>query len=222
MSGRKPELWNADSSDITVVSNFTQRDGRTEIPLRLNAAESIFVVFGAKIASTASAHAIPTEYAVQTTLNGPWTVNFEGQGAPKEITFPTLTDWSTHPDAAIRGYSGTARYASRFTLGQVTKNQRTVLSLGEVAVIATVFINGKEAGIAWTTPWEINISDFVKAGENTLEIRVANQWHNRLVTDAALPPDQRYTHSSEAYKAPGKDPFRKSGLLGPVHIKQSK
>jgi hypothetical protein len=40
-----------------------------------------------------------------------------------------------------------------------------------------------------------HISGFVKAGENTLQIRVANSWHNRLATHAALPPNQRQSFS---------------------------
>ena len=154
-------------------------------------------------------------------LNGPWTVRFDGQGAPKEAVFESLTDWSKHPDAAIRSYSGTAIYETNFTLGGPSKNQHTFLALGEASVIATVMVNGKEAGTVWTTPWEIDISEFVKPGENALQIRVTNSWHNRLVADAALPPDQRQSFSSQPYRPSSKETYQKSGLIGPVRIHRS-
>ncbi len=224
VSGRKPELWNADSGAISDAMAFVQRDGRTLIPLRLAAAESIYVIFGAAIDSdavgTASTNAM--DYEVAATLDGPWTVDFEGEGAPEETAFPALVDWSKHRVDAIRNFSGTGVYTSNFTLGQPTKNQRTVLSLGEVKDIATVVINGQDAGSAWTTPWELDISKFVKPGNNTLQIRVTNQWHNRLLADAGLPKERRLTHVSEAYGPAKKGNALPGGLLGPVLIKQSK
>ena len=223
VAGHKPELWNADTGTIAAAVAFTQRDGRTQVPLHLDASESIFVVCGSPIRPDAAGTATSNtpEYAETGTLNGPWTVRFDGQGAPKETVFESLTDWSNHPDAAIRHYAGTGIYETNFTLANPAKNQRTVLALGEAAVIATVAVNGKEAGTVWTTPWEIDISAFVKAGENTLQIRVANQWHNRLVADAALPPEHRQSFSSQPYRPATKESHQKGGLLGPVRIKQS-
>jgi hypothetical protein len=222
VTGRKPELWNADTATIAEAVAFTQRDGRTQVPLRLDASESIFLVCGAPISPEAAGTAISNSQDFETvaTLDGPWTVRFDGQGAPEETVFESLTDWSGHPDAAIRSYAGTGIYETNFTLGEPSKNQRTVLALGEAAVIATVGVNGKEAGIVWTTPWEIDISSLVKAGGNTLQIRVANSWHNRLVADAALSPDQRQSFSSQPYRPLTKEPHQKGGLLGPVRIKK--
>ena len=50
-----------------------------------------------------------------------------------------------------------------------------------------------------------------------LEIRVANLWPNRMIGDASLPQNERFTWSS--YEPFTKDsPLPKSGLLGPVVI----
>jgi hypothetical protein len=145
-------------------------------------------------------------------------VRFDGQGAPKEAVFETLIDWVKHPDDSIKHYSGTAVYQTSFTLKPPAKNPRTVLALGKVAVMASVVVNGREAGTLWTTPWEIDISDFITTGKNLVEIRVANTWNNRLVADAPKPQNDRLSHVSQPYDTTGKKPLLASGLIGPVRV----
>jgi hypothetical protein len=222
VAGRRPTLWNAVTGGISDAAAFTQQDGRTLIPLHLEASESVFVVFRESIESNAKGEADSNRpnYAIVATLDGPWAVRFNGQGVAKELVFDTLTDWAMHPSDAIKHYAGTAEYGIRFTLPKPAEDKRTVLELGEVAVIATVVVNGKEAGTIWTTPWEIDITPFVKPGQNDLSVRVANTWNNRLVADAARPPDQRQSYVSQPYRFKPDDPLHKGGLLGPVILKQ--
>jgi hypothetical protein len=69
----------------------------------------------------------------------------------------------------------------------------------------------------WKSPFRVNITDALKSGHNTLEIRVADLWPNRMIGDAALPVAERFTWSS--YEPFTKDsPLPKSGLIGPVTI----
>ncbi|MCU0779366.1 MAG: hypothetical protein MUF86_17095, partial [Akkermansiaceae bacterium] len=206
-AGCQPELWNADTATTAKAAAFTQRDGRTLVPLRLAPSESIFLVFGDPVSPDAAgtATANTPEFETIATLNGPWTVRFAGPGAPAETVFETLTDWAKHPDDAIRHHSGTAVYETSVTLAEPAKGRRTVLELGEVGVIATVVVNGREAGTAWTTPWQMDISDFVAAGKNSVQIRVANTWNNRLVGDAARPVEQRLSYASQPYRFPAKN-----------------
>ncbi|MBQ2630359.1 MAG: hypothetical protein IJG13_11840, partial [Kiritimatiellae bacterium] len=111
----------------------------------------------------------------------------------------------------------------------------TILSLGELpSGLARVFVNGKDCGVVWCAPWEADISSAVREGENELEIRYTNNWHNRLVGDCALKPEERVTRTtvrlttekrdefgdklpySRAVSA--HDPLIPSGLLGPVKV----
>jgi hypothetical protein len=55
--------------------------------------------------------------------------------------------------------------------------------------MATVEINGKEIGVLWFPPFKVDITDFVKAGSNTLKISVTNTWANRLTGDEQYPAD---------------------------------
>jgi hypothetical protein len=220
--GLKPSLWDAVTGKTFEAAAFTQKDGRTLIPLHLEASESVFVVFDGKISDEAkgAANSNEAQYSTLAMLDGEWTVRFEGQGAPEKIMFDTLSDWSTHTNPAIKYYAGTAVYEKTFTLAKPAAGKPVILELGEVGVIATVFVNGKEAGIVWTTPWEIDITDMAVSGENNLQIRVANTWNNRLVADSKLPKEQRQTYVSQPYRFKENAPLHKSGLFGPAKIKQ--
>jgi hypothetical protein len=95
--------------------------------------------------------------------------------------------------------------------------------------IAHVYLNGHDLGTVWTSPWEVDITNFLKSGENALIIEVTNCWANRLIGDASLAPESRFSSSNvrlvskrgnyrefEAYAAD--DPLMPSGLIGPVKI----
>ena len=220
VSERQPELWNAVTGEIRPAAAFQQEGGRTLLPLSLAPAECVYVVFrqpiGPEVAGTAESNVIPTDLAAN--LAGPWTVRFDGFGAPEETTFESLIDWKDHDDDAIRHYSGTAVYKTQFELTTEQAGSYTVLSLGEVQIMGKVIVNGEEAGTAWTTPWEVNITDHVRPGANTLKIEVTNTWHNRLVADRNLPPEERQTWLSE-WGGVRSDRLLPAGLLGPVEVR---
>jgi hypothetical protein len=80
--------------------------------------------------------------------------------------------------------------------------------------VAEVTINGESAGIAWKAPYRVDITHFLKTGENKVEVRVANLWVNRIIGDQQ-PGATRYAYAySDPYKANA--PLLPSGLLGPV------
>ena len=84
-------------------------------------------------------------------------------------------------------------------------------------VLATVRVNGRNAGGVWAYPYRLDITDFVQDGENALEITVFNNWRNRLIADEALPEDQRGTWTNIQPFTAG-DELQASGLLGPVTL----
>ena len=219
----KPSLWDAVTGNIIEASAFKQKDSRTFIPLHLEPSESIFIVLAGKIGKDAKgpAKSNKPEQKTLATLDANWTVHFKGPDVPGTIVFDTLSDWSQHSNPAIRHYAGTAVYEKSFTLSKGEVKKPLVLELGEVGVIATVVINGKEVGTVWTTPWEIDITDFVRIDENDLQIRVVNTWNNRLVADAALPLEKRQSYVSQPYRFDKRGPLVSSGLMGPVRIKQN-
>ncbi len=163
-------------------------------------------------------------------IAGPWQVRFTpGWGAPESVVFDRLIAWNEHADPGIRFYSGTGVYHATFDLDARQAGGLVRLRLGEVHHIAEVRLNGKALGVVWTDPWTVDLTGVVKTGTNKLEIDVINTWVNRLIGDAGLPIENRYTKTNvTGRRSEGKhphlsgyspnDPLLKSGLIGPVHI----
>jgi alpha-L-rhamnosidase len=200
ITGRTPLLFDAEHGTSQIIHEARERGGRTLVQMKFAAKQSFFVVFPATsesmkpLAKTLSA-AFPS-MQTYATLDGPWQVAFDpAWGAPAQVTFESLQDWTTHSDDGIRHYSGQATYAKTF-VHQGPIVGRSYLDLGAVKNVAEVYLNGKPLGIVWTAPWRVEITDAVKTGENELKIEVVNLWPNRLIKDATLPKEKRLTSTN--------------------------
>ena len=221
VAGKAPELWDPLTGGRRFLPQFMANNGRTTVPMRFEAAQSFFIVFR-KPAGKASApgrnFAAPSQIAE---LTGPWQVSFDARwGGPEQVTFPTLDDWSRRAETGIKYYSGTAVYRQTFDLppsAVLARPSRLLLDLGRVKNLAQVRLNGRDLGVVWCAPWQVDISPAVKARDNHLEIVVANLWPNRLIGDQWVPPEQRLTRTT--WNPFAKDsPLLPSGLLGPVTV----
>ncbi len=210
------ELWNPVTGEITPIPSTT--DGEyTTINLDLPRYGSCFVMFekGKKPYKGQT----PTPLTNAIALNGEWTVEFpDGWGAPTKITTTELKPWQELiTDQEGRSFSGTATYTTTFNFEDTKRGQRLELDLGRVDMIAVVTVNGKRVRTLWFAPYTIDISDYVKAGENTLTVEVTSTWYNRLVYDAGRPEAERKTwmiHGPEA-----KASYHPTGLMGDVYIR---
>jgi hypothetical protein len=168
-------------------------------------------------------------------MNDSWQVCFApGWGAPESITFDRLVAWDTHEMPDIKYFSGTATYRRKFTLTPAQAAGLLRLQLGKVGCIARVRVNGKDLGVVWTAPWAIDLTGAATAGENLLEVDVANVWQNRLIGDAGLPEDQRRTKTNVVLEKGERtrrfrcssvnsiDELTPSGLIGPVRLEFGK
>ncbi len=218
VTGRQPEWWDAVSGERRDLPEFSHIGGRTEIRIRLEASESGFVVFRKPAADTSRKRGANfPPYETIATLATRWEISFDPKwGGPEQIVFSALEDWSKRPEPGIRYYSGKAIYKTDFDCDQRDDHLRHFLSLGQVANIASVKINGRDLGILWCKPWRIAIpAGLLQPRGNSLEIMVANLWINRLIGDSQLPENQRFTRVTSSSCHPG-DPLLESGLLGPV------
>ena len=222
-SGRQPELFDPMTGQTRVLPQFTARDGLTTVPMRFGPSESFFVVFRAPVKSGNTAGKNFPGMQTVLTLDGSWEVSFDAKwGGPEKITFESLDDWSRRPDDGIKFYSGRAIYRKSFELPAEipAPGRKYFLDLGDVRNLASVKVNGRDAGVVWCAPFRVEVTDALKHGRNQLEIEVANLWPNRLIRDAALPKNERLTWTTlNPYKAGS--PLLPSGLLGPVELRMT-
>ena len=216
VTGKAPELWDAVTGKSEAVS-YRIENGETIVPLTLAADQSVHVVFRkpAQSDSLAIRKVVPVERG---RISGPWQVAFQAErGAPAKATFAKLDPLDTNSDPGIKYFSGIATYSNVFqTPAGWRKGQPLWIDLGQAHEVAEVLINGKSAGYAWGPPYRIDIGSSVRRGRNTIEVRVANLWVNRLIGDAQ-PGAAKVTWTAlSTYRADA--PLRRSGLIGPVTI----
>lgn len=155
------------------------------------------------------------------TLRLGWTAHFDtAWGGPGQVSFDSLTSWTQSNTEGIKYYSGTAVYNNSFYLDKekINRQWQVILDLNTVFNVAAVRINDGSEKILWKYPFSLDISPFVKPGENSLSIKVVNLWPNRIIGDQHLPPDKRYTHTN-VIKFTKDYPLLPSGLIGPVVVK---
>ena len=259
VAGKQPELWDAVTGQVRDLPDWREENGLIVVPLQFAPRQSWFVVFidriqRPQVREQKPAKNFPTLKPVKE-LAGPWEVQFDarwfypadglsGDAASGTVQFAKLDDWSQRIEPAIKHFSGTAVYRQSFNLKAASAGQ-VFLDLGVVKNVARVRLNGRDLGVVWAAPWQVEITDAVKAEANELEIEVANLWPNRLIGDAALPKDQRRTISNiatydtklsnewlsgsnwgrstcsscaERLKTGKPAAFLSSGLLGPVRL----
>lgn len=149
-----------------------------------------------KLASGKTSQVTVDDVSQPLDLSRVWRVQFEGLGVeePQFIDFDTLSDWSQNERKDIKHFSGTATYRKRVEIPEawLAAGQRVHLDLGNVSIAAEVILNGQNVGILWKPPFVIDVSDSVVAGTNELEIKVTNQWTNRLIGDQGLKDTSGY------------------------------
>lgn len=149
-----------------------------------------------------------------------WSLSFpDGWGAPTSIPVEQFGSWTESGDAGVRYFSGTATYRTtmHFSETQIASSEELWLDLGSVREIATVRVNGHEAGTQWRAPYAVRLDPHVHAGDNLVEIEVSNLWPNRLIGDLQPDAAKKYTRTNvQAYRADS--PLLPSGILAPVVV----
>lgn len=222
VSGRAPELWNPVSGERHFATTYSAADGRTSLPLEFTPYGSWFVVFREPAtAHPATGGSNHPSFQPLTELTGTWTVKFDPSwGGPATTTFDRLISWTERAEPGIKFYSGTATYVKSFDLPATvgnTADRSLFLDLGDLRELAEVRVNGQPCGITWSPPFRVDISPAVKPGRNEVEIDVVNFWPNRIIGDAALPPEQRRTRTN-IRKLTADTVLMPSGLFGPVRL----
>jgi hypothetical protein len=226
------ELWYADLGKIQSITAESVGSG-TKVPMTLEPHGSIFVVLRDKPspeAVKAVAEKAENLQPIQE-ITGPWNVTFDPKaGGPQNvIAFDTLKDWSKDSDPSVQFFAGTATYRKEFTFDATKRHApdgRVVLDLGQVEEIAEVTLNGETFPELWKPPYRVDVTDAVRQGSNTLEIKVANTWWNRIVgakrgikgIEGPEPFVSNFSDKLFERHLSAESELLPAGLLGPVRL----
>ena len=108
-------------------------------------------------------------------------------------------NWSD--TGALKYFSGGIRYKKGLNLSGVSGN-RYELDLGMVDATCEVSVNGRQVDILMSTPYRLDITDYVREGDNMVEVLVYSTLSNH------------YQTVPSAYRG---EP--RAGLIGPVSVK---
>jgi hypothetical protein len=115
-------------------------------------------------------------------LDQPWQLTFKegGPELPKSQKLNKPEPWTNFSeDPATQSFSGTGVYTTTLDLRKKNADDY-VLKLDKLYESAKVIVNGQDAGIIWSIPFEINIGKYLKKGKNTIQIEVCNLMANRI------------------------------------------
>jgi hypothetical protein len=181
--------------------------------------------------------------------SGPWRVVFHPPvGRPFARDIARLDSWSDSSDKDVRYFSGTATFRTMLQVpaAALATDLHAELDLGNVGDLARLRVNGRDVGLVWTPPFALEVTPFLHAGDNEIEIAVTNAWANRMIGDERLPNDvpwekkggrdvltkfpdwyhdsakiqqrQRVTFASSHLYDPS-SPLLPGGLMGPVALR---
>lgn len=206
------------------VTTLQQVNNKQAVRLQLAPGETIVVKFSNRITRDKKWNYYqPADKPM--VITGTWQLSFKegGPSLPAERTLTTLSNWTSLQDTAANNFSGTGVYTTTFTLNS-KKADDYLLHLGEVNESARVFINGKDAGMLWSLPYQAYIGKYLKNGRNTIRVEVVNLMANRIrYMDKNNIPWRNYHEINFVnihYKPFDASNWRvmPSGLAGPVTI----
>lgn len=218
VTGKTVEIWHAENG-FKEKASYSMDHKQTKVSLNLNANDAVFVVFG----EATNIQTVVVKEANQThleTLTGPWKVSFQkDRGAPATIDMKELKSLSENDIPGVKYFSGIASYTKTVYIKDewLKKGGSIALDLGVVKELAEVFVNGVSAGIVWKSPFKIDLGNTLHAGENTIQINVADLWVNRLIGDQQPNTDKKITYTTMPFYN-AKSSLIKSGLIGPVTL----
>ena len=134
-----------------------------------------------------------------------------GTFIPYETDFTELQNWLDIPKlkfCSSRGY-----YYSTFNLtnNHIQENLSVVLKIEKVHDVAVIKINDNACPPLMIYPFSVDITPYVKIGENAIEIEVIPTIRNRLIGYGRNGGKNWKNHKK-------KKEFMPSGLIGPVKI----
>ncbi|MGO8789929.1 MAG: glycosyl hydrolase [Terriglobia bacterium] len=236
VKGKDAEWWNLFNAEVTPAETVAVPDRRSVLKLDIEPYGSRLVVFSDRKPPKAPAM-LDVKLPEPIDLSKGWQVTFEGAG--KEISMDSLRSWTTLKD--LQFFSGRATYQKKFdaAAGFLKAGVRAELNFGEgtplpvqptahfqawldgpVREAAEVYVNGQRVGTVWHPPYELDVTHFLRAGENELRIVVGNLAVNEMA-GSPLPDCAALTaRYGKRFEDQGNELVKPvpSGLMGTIRL----
>lgn len=236
VAGMHPEWWDPMLGTRVAARVDARPKGGVTVSLDLEPYGSRVLVFSQRPAAGPGQPA-RLEMVPVADLSAGWEVAFNGRKVP----YPGLRSWTDDPET--RFYSGQATYEKTFQIPKDSLHPGAALWLqfgdgkavpeapqkqpgmrawldAPVREAAVVYVNGKRGGTVWAPPYSLDITQFVRPGENAIRVVVANLAINRMAGEPQ--PDYGPLHSRYGRRFDPQDMENvqplPSGLLGPVRL----
>jgi hypothetical protein len=121
-------------------------------------------------------------------------------------------DWRA--SKRLRHATGPGKYVSTFrpTTSHLARDIRLFLDLGLVHDVATVKVNGSDAATLLVPPYQVDITQLIREGDNLIEVAVHCTLRNALVGYA------KYGAAGKPWKHHKRKPLMPAGLIGPASV----
>ncbi|MBR4755542.1 MAG: glycoside hydrolase family 2, partial [Bacteroidales bacterium] len=207
-SGR--HAWIYDPATGTRTPLKLDKDGK--VHFRFGPSETYFFVLN-KDGRASAGKAAPALSATSAPelVEGPWTLTLHQPQLDSTwtATLDSLQDFKDMSDSSFVNFMGTIDYKTVVRLDG--KALPKYLDLGKVADICELKVNGKDAGVEWFGERIYDISPYVKAGDNTIEVKVTTLMGNYMQTLKDNKAAQRFLFRRN-------QPYVSAGLIGPVKL----
>ncbi|VGO13528.1 hypothetical protein PDESU_02085 [Pontiella desulfatans] len=190
VKGKHPELFNPVTGEIQKIARFEETASGTKIEIDVkDPADSFFVLFREKatVPSVVNASApvsdldlfynAKNELVAQTGKAGTYTLTMsDGKmhsvAVKADSKSVNIDGWKT---ASTDNEGFTETRVAEFSLPKnFGKNQRVMLDLGNVEIMAQVTLNGKTFDTLWMPPFALDVTKALKSGRNKIAVRVTS------------------------------------------------
>jgi len=175
--GKQTTIMNPENGDFGVAEMQNN-----SVRIQLKSGESLILKNSEAVDSSISKWKYTEKTDVPIILDQGWQLSFKegGPELPKSRNLKKLEPWTNFSDdPATQSFSGTGIYTTNLNVKKKNADDY-LLKFDKLYESAKVIVNGQDAGIVWSIPFEINIGKYLKKGENTIQIEVCNLMANRI------------------------------------------
>lgn len=157
------EIWNAENGEIT-PADFVPTNGKVKVNVNLQPYGSVLIAF-------TNEKTVPfqkqTEKLLEDITSG-WKIAGENKTVEKADFFA----------AGKENFSGEVTFVKEVTIKNTA--EKILLRLNDVTAYASVTVNGKFAGARLWSPYEFDITDKIRDGQNEIAITVGSTEENAM------------------------------------------